>query len=61
MGKEIDLLVHYPKTKRNLEERVASNTEADRVIARQFGCEFFDGLDDCLPAFGQSVAASRSS
>jgi ubiquinone/menaquinone biosynthesis C-methylase UbiE len=43
MGKEIDLLVNYPKTKRNLEERVASKTEADRVIARQFGCEFFDG------------------
>jgi ubiquinone/menaquinone biosynthesis C-methylase UbiE len=43
MGKEIDLLVNYPKTKRNLEERVASKTEADRAIARQFGREFFDG------------------
>jgi SAM-dependent methyltransferase len=43
MGKEIDLLVNYPKTKRNLEERVASKTEADRSIARQFGREFFDG------------------
>jgi ubiquinone/menaquinone biosynthesis C-methylase UbiE len=43
MGKEIDLLVNYPKTKRNLEERVASKTEADRAIARQFGHEFFDG------------------
>ena len=43
MGKEIDLLANYPKTKRNLEERVASKTEADRAIARQFGRDFFDG------------------
>ncbi len=43
MGKEVDLLINYPKTKRNLEERVASKTESDRAIARQFGREFFDG------------------
>ena len=43
MGKEIDLLVNYPKTKRNLEERIASKTDADRLIARQFGPDFFDG------------------
>jgi len=43
MGKEIDLLVNYPKTKRNLEERLASKTESDRAIARQFGRDFFDG------------------
>ena len=43
MGKEIDLLVNYPKTKRNLDERAASKTEADRAVARQFGKEFFDG------------------
>ncbi len=43
MGKEIDLLVNYPKTKRNLEERATSKTEADRAIARQFGRDFFDG------------------
>jgi len=43
MGKEIDLLVNYPKTKRNLDERAASKTEADRAIARQFGRDFFDG------------------
>ena len=43
MGQEVDLLVNYPKTKRNLEERVASKTEADRAIARQFGQDFFDG------------------
>lgn len=43
MGQEIDLLANYPKTKRNLDERVASKTEADRAIARQFGKDFFDG------------------
>ena len=43
MGKEIDLMVNYPKTRRNLEERVASKTEADRALARQFGRAFFDG------------------
>jgi ubiquinone/menaquinone biosynthesis C-methylase UbiE len=43
MGKEIDLLVNYPKTKRNLEERITSKNDADRAIARQFGREFFDG------------------
>lgn len=43
MGQEIDLLVNYPKTKRNLEERLAAKNEADRAIARQFGWEFFDG------------------
>lgn len=40
---EIDLLVNYPKTKRNLDERAAQKTEADRAIARQFGKDFFDG------------------
>jgi SAM-dependent methyltransferase len=43
MGQEIDLLVNYPKTKRNLEERLAAKNETDRAIARQFGQEFFDG------------------
>ena len=43
MGQEIDLLVNYPKTKRNLKERLAAKNEADRAIARQFGREFFDG------------------
>ena len=46
MGKEINLLLNYPQTKRNLEERVASKTEADRAVARQFGQDFFDG-DRC--------------
>jgi SAM-dependent methyltransferase len=43
MGKEIDLMVNYPKTKRDLSKRVAEKTEEDRRIARQFGKEFFDG------------------
>jgi len=43
MGQEIDLLVNYPKTKRNIDERGAMKTEEDRRIARQFGREFFDG------------------
>lgn len=43
MGKEIDLLKNYPKTKRNTSERASSKTEEDRRIARQFGKEFFDG------------------
>jgi SAM-dependent methyltransferase len=43
MGIEIDLLVNYPKTKRNLTERAAAKTEEDRAIARQFGRDFFDG------------------
>ena len=43
MGKEIDLLVNYPRTRRNVEERGQSKTEEDRRLARQFGREFFDG------------------
>jgi SAM-dependent methyltransferase len=43
MGQEIDLLTNYPKTKRNLDERLAAKNEVDRAIARQFGHEFFDG------------------
>ncbi len=43
MGREIDLLENYPRTKRNVEERGAAKTEEVRTIARQFGREFFDG------------------
>jgi SAM-dependent methyltransferase len=43
MGIEIDLIKNYPKTKRNVKERGVEKTEEDRVIARQFGEEFFDG------------------
>ena len=43
MGKEIDLLVNYPKTKRDIKARGTEKTEEDRAIAREFGKEFFDG------------------
>jgi SAM-dependent methyltransferase len=43
MGIEIDLLANYPKSKRNLDERIASKTESDREIARRFDKDFFDG------------------
>ena len=43
MGKEIDLLNKYPKTKRNLSERAEAKTEQDRAIARKFEKDFFDG------------------
>ena len=43
MGQEIDLLVNYPKTKSNLDERLSAKNEVDRAVARQFGREFFDG------------------
>ncbi len=43
MGQEIDLLANYPRTKRNIEERGLSKTEADRALARRFDRAFFDG------------------
>ena len=43
MSKEIDLLVNYPKTKRDVKERGNTKTEEDRMIARKFGRDFFDG------------------
>jgi SAM-dependent methyltransferase len=43
MGQEIDLLVNYPRTKRNVDERGQSKSEEDREVARKFGKEFFDG------------------
>lgn len=43
MGREINLLANYPKTRRQVQERGSSKTEEDRRIARQFGHDFFDG------------------
>ncbi len=43
MGQEINLLVNYPTTKRNVKERGMAKTERDRIIARRFGKDFFDG------------------
>ena len=43
MTQEIDLMVNYPRSKRNIKERVQQKTEYDRLLARQFGEAFFDG------------------
>lgn len=43
MGKEINLLIKYPKAKRDLTKRLESKTEEVRSIARKFDKEFFDG------------------
>lgn len=43
MGKEIDLLISYPKAKRDLTKRVENKTEEVKAIARKFDKEFFDG------------------
>jgi 2-polyprenyl-3-methyl-5-hydroxy-6-metoxy-1,4-benzoquinol methylase len=43
MGKEIDLLVNYPKPNRDVAGRAQSKSEDDRALARKFGKEFFDG------------------
>lgn len=43
MGREVNLMINYPRSKRNVEERGATKTEEDRNLARQFGKEFFDG------------------
>ena len=40
---EINLLKNYPKTKRDLKKAVIERTDESRIIARQFGKEFFDG------------------
>jgi len=43
LGKEIDLLEKYPKSKRDTTLRANQKTETDREIARRFDKEFFDG------------------
>jgi len=43
MGKEIDLMANYPKTKRDPLARAAEKTEEDRNTARRFDKDFFDG------------------
>jgi SAM-dependent methyltransferase len=43
LGREVDLLVNYPRTRRAVEERGATKTDLDREIARRFDKEFFDG------------------
>lgn len=43
MGIEIDLLINYPKAKRDLDKRAELKTPKHREIARKFGKDFFDG------------------
>lgn len=50
MGREINLLELYPRSKRPIEERGRLVTEEHRKIARQFGKEYFDG--DRLYGYG---------
>jgi SAM-dependent methyltransferase len=46
VGKEVDLMVNYPRSKRNVEDRGEKKTDKDRELARKFGKEFFDGHRD---------------
>ncbi len=45
MGKEINLLKNYPKSKRNLDKR-RKNKRRNQLIARKFDKRFFDGDRD---------------
>ena len=42
-GREVDLLVDYPRSNRNVDMRGAEKTEIDQAVARRFGKEFCDG------------------
>lgn len=46
IGKEIDLLVNYPKSKRDISKRGKSKTPEQQKLAREFGKDFFDGDRD---------------
>ncbi len=43
LGKEIDLLKNYPKSKRDLNARIKSKSDKVREVARKFDKDFFDG------------------
>jgi len=43
IGKEINLLKNYPKTKRDVSKRLEEKTDEHRKIARKFERDFFDG------------------
>jgi hypothetical protein len=43
IGNEIDLLINYPKPKRDINKRLENKTEEVRLIARKFDKDFFDG------------------
>jgi ubiquinone/menaquinone biosynthesis C-methylase UbiE len=50
MGQEIDLMDHYPRSNRPIEERSQQVSDDDRAIAREFGEQYFDG--DRLYGYG---------
>jgi len=43
LGKEIDLMQNYPRTKRDIKQRGQEKTTQDRELARKFEKDFFDG------------------
>ena len=43
MGQEINLMINYPRTKRDVRSRGSEKTDADRALACEFGKDFFDG------------------
>jgi SAM-dependent methyltransferase len=43
LGKEIDILINYPKAKRDLNARLESKSEESRKVGRRFGFNYFDG------------------
>ena len=43
LGREIDILVNYPKAKRDLNARLESKSEESRKIGRKFSFDYFDG------------------
>jgi SAM-dependent methyltransferase len=43
IGRELDLLINYPKANRDLNSRLESKSEASRAIGRKFGFDYFDG------------------
>ena len=43
MGEEINLMINYPKSKRDIESRVNHKTLKDQKVARKFSKDFFDG------------------
>jgi SAM-dependent methyltransferase len=43
LGQEIDILVNYPKAKRDLSARLESKSEESRAMGRKFGFDYFDG------------------
>ena len=45
---KIDLLVNYPKTKRNVAARGATKTDEDRAIARKFGKDFLTAIENMV-------------